>query len=198
MKNFFLTMAKNIGQAVFTVVFISSALFVYAAWNTPVKDGDTLTSTLWNDLVTKVAQLDTNKADKSQLSSYATQSWVNTQISGVSLTRENLKNIGVCAWNFVYHNGVCIQYTLNAGGQTFNAANNHCANTYGGRLATSSEYQSACSAGVLSGTGVWEKVGPVTGAELTIFGEGSCSASYSTIFDYSLSITYSNPFRCVY
>jgi hypothetical protein len=122
MKTFFLTMAKNIGQAVFTVVFISSAVFVYAAWNTPVKDGDTLTSTLWNELVAKVADLDSKKADKTQIpnmAGYATTTQLNTALASkanntgwtnVSLTSASDFNVN-CMYRIKLQN--CT--TLNSG-----------------------------------------------------------------------------------
>jgi hypothetical protein len=219
MKTFFLTMAKNIGQAVFTVVFISSAVFVYAAWNTPVKNGDTLTSTLWNDLVTKVAQLDTalnNKADKSQLNSYATvattnslqtalnskadRSYVDTKVAqssgGVSCRS------GFVSLKLIGNQYICIQKGRNAAGKTIAQAKQYCADTYGGRIVTQEEYSRACSLGVLNDTGtIWEMSDSLfynshQSFGGVVIGQGSCSASSSSYNHRTNGINI--PSRCVY
>jgi len=43
------------------IVLLTSFWLVYAAWNDVVNEGDTLTSTKWNDLVSKVSDIETNQ-----------------------------------------------------------------------------------------------------------------------------------------
>jgi hypothetical protein len=185
----------------FVIVF-AVGFTVLASWNwsTRVSDGDTLTSEKWNAIVAQIEAVE-QKASSAEAKAVTAQSTANAKAdksyvdSKVSTASASLSCREGFVWIPVFNK--CVQRTANTGGQSYSQANTYCADTYGGRLITQAEYQSACSAGVLSGTGIWEKTGPALTGTLRVSGNSSCSASFSST-NLNSNDGYNFPFRCVY